>query len=67
MIVKNSQANAMHKRMHLITAKMLHTQEIKIYEGVTIEEEVRRLLQSVAFAIRTANSLVTKHSPAQSV
>ena len=67
MTVKNSQANAMHKTMHLIMAKMLCTQEIKIYEGVMIKEEVRRLLQSVAFVIRTANSLVSKYSPAQAV
>ena len=63
--VKNPQANATHERVHLVIAEMLRTQSIKIYEGTTIEEEIRRLLQSVAFAVRTATTLITKYSPGQ--
>ena len=46
---------------------MLRTQKVFVPIGVTVEEEIRRLLQSVAFAIRATINTVTKHSSAELV
>ena len=61
--VKNPQGNGMQERVHLLEAEMLRTQNIKIEVGINKENEVRRMLQSVVFAIRTAVSNVTKFAP----
>lgn len=65
--VKNPQANAVHERVHLLMAEMLRTQKIVVPVDVTVDEEIRRLLQSVAFAIRATSSTITKHSSAELV
>ena len=65
--VKNPQGNGTHERVHLLTAEMLRTQNIEIEEASNKENEVRRMLQSVAFAIRTAVSSVTKFASSHMV
>ena len=65
--IKIPQANAARERLHLTMVEMLRTQDVKLRNGIVVKEEVRRLLQSVAFAIQTSNNLVTKHSPAHPI
>ena len=49
--VKNPQANDIHERCHLLIAEMLRTQNLVITLTTTVKDEVRGLLQSIAFAI----------------
>ena len=63
--VKNQQANAIHERVHLMIAEMLRTQELVVPHDSTVMAEVRRLLQSVAYALRATTNTVTKYSSGQ--
>ena len=67
--VKNPQGNVQHERMHLLMAELLRTQgdETLIPEKSTAQKEVRKLLSSVAFALRATCSTVTKYSPSELV
>ena len=63
--IKNPQANAMHERAHLLIAEMLRTQRIKVRKRESARIAIRRVLQAVAFALRTAINTITKYSPGQ--
>jgi len=65
--VKNPQGNSSHERMHLVIAEMLRTQELVIPLKIKPSDEIRRILQSVAFAIRATKSSVTKYSPGEMI
>ena len=65
--VKNLQGNGMHERVHLLIAEMLRTQNIETEDTTNTQNEIRRILQSLAFAIRTTTSNLTKFSPSHCV
>ena len=65
--VKNPQGNGMHERAHLLIAEMLRTQTIEVESTTNMQNEIRRTLQSVAFAIRTATSSVTNFAPSHCI
>ena len=65
--VKNPQGNGMHEQAHLLIAKMLRTQTIEVENTTNMQNEIRRTLQSVAFAIRTTTSSVTNFAPSHCV
>ena len=65
--VKNPQANAVHERCHLLIAEMLRNQELVVPHTTTVKEEIRRLLQSVAYSIRATSSTVTKLSATEMI
>ena len=65
--VKNPKGNGMHERVHLLIAEILRTQNLEIEEGVNKENEVRQMIQSVAFAIRNAVRSVPKFVKRQMV
>ena len=60
--VKNPQGNGMNER-----AEMLKTQTIEMEDTTNMQNEIRRILQSVAFAIRTTISSVTQFAPSHCV
>ena len=64
---KNPQANAVHERTHLLVEEMLRTLDIIVPMKCTVDQEVRRVLQSVAFDLRATISTITKYSPGQLV
>ena len=63
----NAQGNSQHKRMHLLMVELLRTQrdEILIPKKSNANKEIRKLLASVAFALRSRCSTVTKYSPSE--
>ena len=42
---------------------MLRTQDLVIPPEVTVKDEIRRLMQSVAYALRSTVSTVSKYAP----
>ena len=46
-------------------AEMIRTQKIVVPYDSTVKDEIRRLLQSVAYALRATTGTITKHSAAE--
>eukprot|EP00559_Dactyliosolen_fragilissimus_P000621 CAMPEP_0184864654 /NCGR_PEP_ID=MMETSP0580-20130426/15767_1 /TAXON_ID=1118495 /ORGANISM="Dactyliosolen fragilissimus" /LENGTH=192 /DNA_ID=CAMNT_0027363543 /DNA_START=100 /DNA_END=678 /DNA_ORIENTATION=- len=68
--VQNLQANAIIERIHLVLSKMCRVQEILVFENndpATVHKGVRRVLQSLAFAVRTTVHSTSGYSPAELV
>ena len=59
--VKIPQGNAMHERVLLTMVEMLRTSRIEVEIGKKAKDEIRRVLQAVAFAIRTGVNMTTKY------
>mmetsp|Transcript_2310 Transcript_2310/g.3250 ORF Transcript_2310/g.3250 Transcript_2310/m.3250 type:complete len:314 (-) Transcript_2310:250-1191(-) len=68
--VKNLQANTIIEPVHLVLGEMCRVQEILLFENndpATVHEGVRRVLQSLAFAIKTTVHSTNGYSPAELV
>ena len=50
--VKNPQENSVNEHTHLLVAEILRTQNIIVRMKCMVDHEIRRVLQSVAFALR---------------
>ena len=62
--VKNPRGNAVHERAHLLMAELLRTEEeLYVPVGSTIGREIRKLIQRVAFALRSTVSSMTTYAP----
>ena len=64
-IVKNPQCNGLHERMHLVLCEMLLSQKLFVPKESTTRREINKVLQKIAWAIRTSIHMITKYSPRQ--
>ena len=61
-IVKNTQSNGLHERMHLVICEILRVQSLYVPKESTAEREINRILQCTAWAMRTTPNMITKYS-----
>jgi len=68
--LKNPQTNAIIERVYLVLGEMCRAQyilEFEKNEEKHVHEKLRRVMQSIAFAIRTTTHSTSGHSPAEMV
>ena len=62
-VVKNPQRNGLHERMHLVLCEILRVQQLYVPKESTATIEINRILQCIAWAMRTTPNMITKYSP----